>query len=199
MGIIVGMMERNFKKTETVVFSGRIGEVVHETQHDGRVFERYRRPPGVRLVIVSPDKKVLITKERRSETGNVDLRLPGGKVCDSLSAYNELLASGGDMLTAAIEAAQKEAIEETGLIIRNPSLIAKAGDGATVEWDLYYFLVTDYGSNPSGQQLEHGEDIKITWMSPESIRQAVINGEMQEWRSVGILLGSILPELEATI
>jgi hypothetical protein len=74
----------------SVVFSGKIGEVVHVEQPDGRVFEKFRRPPGVRLVIVSPDKKLLITKEFRSETSNYDLRLPGGKVCDSLDEYHSL-------------------------------------------------------------------------------------------------------------
>lgn len=38
---------------EEVVLNGKIGEVVHTTQLDGRIFERYRRPPGTRLVIVT--------------------------------------------------------------------------------------------------------------------------------------------------
>ena len=42
---------------EESVFHGKIGEVVHTKQPDGRVFERYRRPPGTRLIIISPDKK----------------------------------------------------------------------------------------------------------------------------------------------
>lgn len=42
---------------ETIVFKGKIGEVVHIEQQDGRVFEQFRRPPGTRLVIVSQDNK----------------------------------------------------------------------------------------------------------------------------------------------
>lgn len=182
---------------ESIAFTGHIGEVIHETQSDGRVFERYRRAPGTRLVIVSPEKKVLITQEHRQETGGVDLRLPGGKVCDSLEEYRALITSGKDMTEAAKVAAIKEAAEETGFIVTDPRLLTKANAGATVEWDLYYFYVDNYKGAPEGQQLEHGEDIAVTWMSPLQIREAIASGEMQEWRSVGVLLGMVLPGLEA--
>ncbi|HET9412147.1 MAG TPA: NUDIX domain-containing protein [Candidatus Saccharimonadales bacterium] len=182
---------------QTTVFSGKIGEVIHEQQPDGRTFERFRRPPGTRLVIVSPDNKILITKEHRQETGNVDLRLPGGKVRDSLAEYHALLQSGQSMLDAAKEAAAKEAAEETGHIVKDLRFLTCATAGATVEWDLYYFLVRDYSEHPDGQQLEHGEDITITWLTPAQLRQAIADGHMQEWRSVGVLLGLVLPGLES--
>lgn len=189
-------MSEQHKPSESIAYSGRIGEVVHTEQPDGRVFERYRRPPGTRLVIISPEGEILMTKEHRHETGGIDLRLPGGKVRDSLEEYHELLESGQDITEAAAEAATKEALEETGLVVRNPELITVAHDGATVEWDLYYFKVQDYDEHPEGQQLEHGEDIETVFMSPDVVRQAITNGDMQEWRSVGVLLGTVLPALE---
>lgn len=190
------MSKDNPPTSARAVFKGRVGEVVHTVQPDGRTFEHFRRPPGTRIVIVSADKKILITKERRIETGNVDLRLPGGKVRDSLTAYNELIQSGQDIVEAAKQAAIKETLEETGLIVENIKLLTKANAGATVEWDLYYFLVDKYRESPNGQELEHGEDIEVTWMSSSEIRHAITKGEMQEWRSVGVLLGLILPRLE---
>lgn len=190
-------MSEKIPPKEEIAFSGKIGEIVHAEQPDGRIFELYRRPPGTRLVIISPDKKILMTKERRHETGGIDLRLPGGKVRDTLGEYHELLSSGQDMITAATEAATKEALEETGLIVRNPQLLTKANAGATVEWDLYYFQVNDYEESDNGQELEHGEDIEVTYLAPSEVRQAISNGEMQEWRSAGVLLGIVLPQLEA--
>jgi 8-oxo-dGTP pyrophosphatase MutT (NUDIX family) len=180
---------------DAIAFSGKIGEVVHTKQSDGRIFERYRRPPGTRLIIISHDKKVLVTKERRGETGGIDLRLPGGKVCDSLIEYHALLKSGKDMVAAAIEAAIKEAREETGLIIKNPQIIAKANAGATVEWDLYYFQVNEYEEDPGGQALEAGEDIEVTWLTADELKHAIQHGQMQEWRSVGVLLAKVLPNI----
>lgn len=182
---------------ETIPFKGIIGEIVHTEQSNGRVFEKYRRPPGTRLVIVSPDNRILVTKEHRHETGGVDLRLPGGKVRDTLDSYHKLLISGQDMVEAASEAATAEALQETGLIVHNLELITKANAGATVEWDLYYFRVNDYEESPDGQQLEYGEDIEVTWVSPDEIRTAILNGKMKEWRSIGVLMGLVLPGLES--
>jgi len=181
---------------ESVVFSGRIGEVVHMEQVDGRIFEKFRRPPGTRLIIISPDNKILITKEYRQETDSLDMRLPGGKVRDSLDEYNQLISSGKDIIEAAAEAAKKEALEETGLILNKIDLLTVASAGATVEWDLYYFICHDYSEDIAGQHLEQGEDIEITWASPEDIINAIKNGNMREWRSVGVLLGLVLPEMK---
>ncbi|MEK7594635.1 MAG: NUDIX domain-containing protein [Patescibacteria group bacterium] len=183
------------KKPASVVFSGKIGQVVHTEQPDGRVFEHFLRPPGTRIVVVSPEGKILITKEHRLETGNVDLRLPGGKVRDNVATYNELIESGEDIIEAAKQAAIKETLEETGLIVENIKMLTMANAGATVEWDLYYFLVDKYRENPSGQELELGEDIEVTWMTPAEIEQAIADGNMQEWRTVGVLLGLVLPKL----
>lgn len=180
---------------ESIAFQGKIGEIVHTTQKDGRIFERYRRAPGTRLIIISPDNKILVTKEYRHETGSVDLRLPGGKVRDTIEEYHELLESSKDIAEAARETAVKEALEETGLTVHDPKFLVKANSGATVEWDLYYFLVTKYDEHPDGQQLEHGEDIEVAWATVEELKEAITNGHMNEWRSVGVFLGLVLPKL----
>lgn len=181
---------------ESVAYSGKIGEVIHTQLSDGRVFERYRRPPGVRVVFVSPENKILITKEYRHENDGYDLRLPGGKVRDTLEEYRSLLSSNVDMIQASIQAAKKEALEETGLVINHIELLTVANAGATVEWDLYYFIVKDYSPDPRGQQLTHGEDIKVTWLSVNQVREAVRDGNMSEWRSVGVLFGLVFPSIK---
>jgi 8-oxo-dGTP pyrophosphatase MutT (NUDIX family) len=113
-----------------------------------------------------------------------------------LEEYDKLRNSQSDILTVAIDGAKREAREETGLDIHNPELITIANAGATVDWDLYYFLVRDYDERPDGQELEHGENIEVLWMKPAEIKQAIQDGQMQEWRSVGVLLGSVLPGME---
>ncbi len=189
-------MNEGDKRKSSIVFTGKIGEVIHTTQPDGRVFEKFCRPPGTRLVIVSPENKILITKEFRQETNNYDLRLPGGKVCDTLEEYNKLRESSEDILQAAKAGAIKEAREETGIIVNDLELITVAKAGATVEWDLYYFLIKDYEEHPDGQALEHGEDISIVWMSLDKIKKAIKQKQMQEWRSAGVLMGLVIPNLE---
>lgn len=190
------MSEQILAINESIAYSGKIGEVIQSEQPDGRVFERYRRPPGARIIIVSPDNKILVTKEYRQESGKIDLRLPGGKVRDTVESYHELLLSDEDMLTAATEAARKEALEETGMIVGDLELATIANAGSTVEWDLYYFITSDYKESHNGQQLEHGEDIQVTWASIDEIKLAAKEKRMEEWRSVGVLLGVVIPSIE---
>lgn len=191
------MSEQIIKSNEIVAYSGRIGEVIEAEQPNGRVFERYRRPPGARLIIVSPDNQILVTKEYRQESGRVDLRLPGGKVRDTVESYHELLLSDEDMLDVAREAAKKEALEEAGMIVNDLEFATIANAGSTVEWDLYYFVTSNYEVHSEGQQLEHGEEIEVTWATIDEIKAAVQEERMEEWRSVGVLLGLVIPSLES--
>ena len=96
--------------SERVVYSGKIFEVIQKpVRIAGKeiMFEKVRRSPGVRLLIINQNK-ILITKEYREEHGNFDYRLPGGKVFDSLQKYLSFVQEKRDILTAAMNAAQKE-------------------------------------------------------------------------------------------
>lgn len=178
-----------------IVFDGRIGEIVHIKQKDGRVFEQYRRAPGCRLIIISPENEILVIREYRHETKKFDLRLPGGKVRDTLAQWREFLHSGQDLIEASILAAINEARQEVGLEVSDLEFVANSVSGATVVWDLHYFRTKTYTELAQGQNLEVGEQIEKVWMSAAEIKEAVKNGEMQEWRSVGVLLGLVLPSL----
>jgi hypothetical protein len=50
------------------VFEGEMWVVDQSVRPDGRVFERARRAPGGRLIIVS-NGKVLLSREKRHELG----------------------------------------------------------------------------------------------------------------------------------
>lgn len=187
---------------ESIAFSGRIGEIVHTEKPDGRVFERYRRAPGTRIIVISPENKILLNREFRHESGAIDLRLPGGKVCDTIEEFTALRESGKGILQAAKAGAIKEARQETGLVVteQDLELVTKANAGATVEWDLYYFVARHYHAHKDGHDLSEDEatDIKgSVWLSPAEIRKAIADNQMEEWRSVGVLLGLVIPALEA--
>src|SRR5689334_1808672 len=125
---------------ESIYASGKMFELVHLPQQDGRVFEVARRAPGVRLIIADMQaKKLLFTKEFRRELGTHDYRLPGGKVFDTLTEFEEFRKSGKDILEPATAKAKAEAAEEAGMAVENVRLFKKSTLGATVEWDLYVF------------------------------------------------------------
>ncbi|NCB31968.1 MAG: hypothetical protein EOM66_11250 [Clostridia bacterium] len=60
--------------------------------------------------------------------------------------------------------------------------------GATVEWDLFVFAVTDFSKRASGQELEEGEEIETDlWFSYEEVKQMILNGSMREERIALVL------------
>ncbi len=169
---------------------GKLFELVHLPQADGRVFEVARRAPGVRVIIADKaNRKVLLTKEFRKELNTWDYRLPGGKVFDTLDEYEAHRASGDDILVAAKAKAKVEAAEEAGVVVEDVEFITKSTLGATVEWDLYIFEATSWHESADGQALEAGEDIQADqWFSYDEIEKMALDGSMQEERIALVLL-----------
>jgi 8-oxo-dGTP pyrophosphatase MutT (NUDIX family) len=175
---------------EQIFAKGKMFELVHLPQPDGRVFEVARRAPGVRLIIADKKaQKVLLTKEFRRELGSTDYRLPGGKVFDTLDEYETHRKSGADMLQAATKKAKAEAAEEAGMDVTEVTLFKKSTLGATVEWDLFVFEATKWAPHKDGRSLEEGEQVEsVEWFSFAQAEQMIIRGDMQEERIALILL-----------
>ena len=172
---------------EEIVYKGKIFEVVRQSMKAGDakvVFEIARRSPGTRLIIVKNDK-LLVSREFRTELNAYDYRLPGGKVFDTLDEYNAHLSK--DILPFAVEAAKRECREETGLIANNVKHFATTKSGATVIWDLIYFIIDDFDENINGQSLETGEVIETEWKSFDEVRELCKNGSFSEDRTLGVL------------
>jgi ADP-ribose pyrophosphatase len=175
---------------EEIFAKGKLFELVHLTQEDGRVFEVARRAPGVRLIIHDEAAgKILLTKEYRRELGEWDYRLPGGKVFDSLDEFEAYRMSGEDIVEIAKTKAIEEAQQEAGVEIADLELYKKSILGATVEWDLYVFETDNWQLRVEGQELEIGEKIEAdNWVAYDEARQMALNGSMQEERIALILL-----------
>ena len=174
--------------TEHITHKGKMIEVVQkEVSRNGvtKTFEYARRSPGVRLIIPKGNN-ILLTKEFRHELQAYDYRLPGGKVFDSLDEYNNAIQNGIDVAEAAKQAATKEAKEEVGIEVKEISFLHKSICGATVVWDLFYFLVSDF--NESAQSLEEGEDIAVEWTPKDEAKRMCLDGRMSEERSALVLI-----------
>lgn len=176
--------------SEEVVYRWKLFSLVHQKVDLGndiiKTFELARRAPGTRLIILDQKWYILLSKEYRKETNNYDIRLPGGKVFDTLAEYENFLATDQDIQSAAIQWAQKEAIEEVGIQTDNLEFFAKSVSGATVVWDLYYFVVRDY--TQTKQNLEHGEDISFEFYNPTTVKTMCLDGTIQEDRSAMMLM-----------
>ncbi|MBI2356702.1 NUDIX domain-containing protein [Candidatus Dojkabacteria bacterium] len=177
------------------MYKGKILEVVQQDMKIGDkqvTFEWARRSPGTRLIVLSKDKRILLTKEFRREMNDWDYRLPGGKVFDTLTQYVEFLNSGKDILSVAKDAVEAEAAQEAGIEVKAVTHYHTSKNGATVEWDLYYFIATDYVELNDGQKLEVGEDIRVEWFTFDEAMDICLKGGFKEDRSLGVLLKFIL-------
>ena len=172
---------------EDIVFQWKIIEVVQQTVKIGDkelLREIAKRSPWVRLIICDEDK-ILLTKEFRRELDTRDYRLPGGKVFDTLKEYNE---HRSDREKHALLAVKRECEEETWLIPLDISLFHVSKVWATIERDLYYYIIQKFTHHEKWQQLELGEHITVEWKTKQEIKTIIKMWWMQEDRSVGVLL-----------
>jgi ADP-ribose pyrophosphatase YjhB (NUDIX family) len=173
---------------QEVKYSGKIIEVIEE-KHGNKVFEIARRSPGVRALIFK-NNKILLSREFRTEINGYDYRLPGGKVFDTLEEYRKHINE--DLTEYAKVAVKNEVRQEVGLEINSPKLIKVSKAGATVVWDLYYFEIREF--TKSKQHLEDGEDITFNWYTFDQVKQFCKNQQIQEDRSVAVILNYLLSE-----
>jgi ADP-ribose pyrophosphatase YjhB (NUDIX family) len=173
---------------EKITYQGKIVEVVEHDVIIGektKTFEFARRSPGVRLIIIK-NNTVYLSKEFRHEMQGYDYRLPGGKVFDTLVEFNTALSNKEDILESAKAAAIKEAREEMGIITNSIELFHTSVCGATVQWDLYYFIISDF--TQENQNLEDGEDIELFPVSIDEAKSMCLDGRIDEERSALTLL-----------
>lgn len=185
-----------------IVARGKLGAIVQFPVLQDRghgyeemTFEKYSRPPGTRLIILR-DNKILLNKERRLElvlggnsdtASHVDWRLPGGKVFDSFSEYESHIGQEvpQDKILAG---ARKELQEEAHLDTEDLVIFDKSVCGSSVEWDLYYVIARDAKEFHLPDHNE-GEEIEDNgWFTFSEIEAMCKRGDIQEGRSVAVLL-----------
>jgi len=182
------------------LYRGRIIEVVSNTMEysqKGNVgtfkAEVARRSPGVRILIVDIDRhNILLSKEQRPELQDWDYRLPGGKVFDKLDDYLQNIDREDTILKHAEDAVVREAKEEVAILVKEKSFLHKSIAGASIVWDLFYYLVTSFEEIADGQQTESGEIIYPEWKSFDEVLSMCLNGSIQEDRSVAVILKYLL-------
>ncbi len=187
-------------------YRGRLLRIVDQDVQFGdgtvKTFERAERAPGVR-VLVSYQQRILLTKEFRSEQAEFDFRLPGGKVFDSVAEFVSYVKhTDANIVDVARSAAKKELFEETTLDVDENqfTLFHRSVCGATVLWDLYYFVVHVAGGQEFFEKIatHEGEVLEPMWVLPLDAMQMCLNGNIKEDRSVSVLLRFLLTECPST-
>lgn len=180
---------------DDIKFEGRILQLFLRPMALGDkkiLFEYCRRSPGSRLILEDKkNKKILITKEYRYDTKVYDFRLPGGKVFDNFKEFDSFEKSGKDIIEKCKENIINEVAEECGYDIKDCNFYRRSFCGATIIWDLYYFISTKFNILPS-KNLKDGEDIENLWLSYKEIVDLCVSGKVKEDRSIGVLLSYLI-------
>lgn len=161
-------------------------------------YELVRRGPGVRGIILK-DEKILLNREYRYELGRWDYRLPGGKVFDSIVDYE--IAKDTPLINRYIEnGLVNELKEEADIQIIDWELLEVLHCGFTVEWDLYYFLISQFELLPSfyNKEIQKSEYEYIThcWVDSYEALSLCLNGEVSEARSAYALIKYLMKKRE---
>jgi len=168
------------------LYRGRLFEIVQQDVNIGttiKTFEFARRGPGTRIIVVSDEKQMILTREFRRELNSYDIRLPGGKVFDSLEEFEQARNSESSIETYAEKAAKRELEEETGYAAADLELLGISKCGATIQWDLYYFLCTNWTAPVVAFKPMEDEDISVNWYHFSDAENYCLNGTISEERS----------------
>lgn len=175
-----------------ILTEGKLGAIVQFPMlvdsgkgYEAKMFERFVRPPGTRIIAIK-NNSIFLQKEHRLETSNeFDWRLPGGKVIDSFEEYKQYIGKEIPK-EVIIEAGKKELREEGKLEAETLTLLKKSSCGASVEWDLYYLLA----ENTKSVEHNHDEGEEIVdgkWFAFDEIEKMCETGEIGEDRTVAAL------------
>ncbi|MCL2037757.1 NUDIX domain-containing protein [Candidatus Saccharibacteria bacterium] len=178
------------------IFTGSLFEILQNSKG----WEKAVRAPGVRIIL--DDKKsgkILLSQEFRYELNEHDFRLPGGKVFDTLDEYTAFRDNNADMLVPAAKRVIAETREEVNYDIRAPRFYDRSTLGATVEWDLYVFVTTDFNETSEDLREEDEKDdiASAGWYTYDEVRQMIMEKKMQEDRIAMILLRYLDEKKEA--
>ncbi len=194
-------MKNNIKKiSDSPLYTAKLLQIVERRFQINKSGEQrefsidvVRRPPGVRLLITD-GSKLLLGREFRSELESWDYRLVGGKIFESLDEYLVFLESDEDIVPKIESAIKNEGEEEAGITPTSFELLCKSTCGAIIEWDLYFYVVNKFDVIGLGNSTEINEIIEPVWVTFSQAIDMCISGEIQEDRSIGILLKYLLQQ-----
>ena len=182
------------KGEEKSIFEGKMIQVIHqemEFSNRGEIntynAETARRAPGIRAIIVR-NNQILLTKELRPEIQDWDFRLAGGKVFDSLEEYLKNVDNENVIKDTIIEKVLDEVADEARIIVKSLNFYAKSILGSSMQWDLYYYEITDFEDNLNYIIKDKGEIIYPIWKTFEEAIKMCYDGSIKEERSAMILL-----------
>jgi 8-oxo-dGTP pyrophosphatase MutT (NUDIX family) len=168
------------------IYKGIIIEVLIKGASNEKSKEVARCSPGVRAITITDDNKFIITRKRREYLGKeIDYRLPGGNVVDTLLEYHKMIESK-HLMSYIRFAVSKELTEETGIKAKSVTPYAVSNSGRIIDWDIHYFEMKDllFSKACPGDD----DETEVLQLSVRDTIDIVLLKQMSEDRSRIILL-----------
>jgi ADP-ribose pyrophosphatase len=185
-----------------IEYRSRLFDVVNHTVRfsDGveKRFQFVRRSPGVRILLLNSNNQALLTREWRTEINAWDFRLPGGKVFETSTQFEQFLQNEQNSNVNSIgkAAAIRELEEECGIQLDPETVryVYTSKCGATVDWDLLFFIgkLTSPLQHKGFHNSHEGERTVLEWVNLDHMLELCKFGLINEDRTNSFLMRYLL-------
>lgn len=136
-------------------------------------FFRFRFPPWVNIIAVTPELKIVMIHQYRFGTGKVELEIPGGAV-----------ENGED----PVEAGLRELLEETGYSGDNARLIGQVCPNPALQDNLCHTVLVENAVKTAPPAPDEMEDIEVLLMEVSEVMSLVTEGSINH----GLVLNGLM-------
>ena len=134
----------------------------------------YEFPDWVTAVALTEDGKVILEKQYRHALGVVDMEIPGGCVDETDKNYEEAIA--------------RELLEETGYSFSSYEFLGKISANPSTNSNLMYMYLAKGGKKVAAQDLDHNEEIEISLVTIEELKQLLRDNKIVQAMHVTCIL-----------
>ncbi len=136
-------------------------------------FYRFEFSPWVNIVACTAQKELILIRQYRFGTGQIELEIPGGAV-----NFGE----------PPLDAGLRELLEETGYAGENARIIGKVCPNPAIQDNLCYTVFVENARKVADPSMDDMEDIKVLHIPEEEVFTMVTSGEIHH----GLVLNGLM-------
>ena len=132
---------------------------------DGVIVEPYyvyEFPNWVTALAFTKDGRIILEKQYRHALGEIIYEIPGGCVDASDKSFEEAIA--------------RELLEETGYQFERFEYLGRTSANPSTNTNMMHMFIAFEGKHVQGQELDHGEDLEVLFVSMEELLDMLDKG-----------------------
>lgn len=158
---------------KTPVVTINAGPVLCKRSGREKEFYLFDFPDWVNIIAVTPDRQLVLIRQFRYGTGQMEIEIPGGMV-----------NPGEDPLDAGC----RELLEETGYVGKDARIIGKVCPNPAIQRNACYTVLVEDVVKVAEPAFDDMEDIECILCSETDVQQLVRSGELDH----GLVLNALM-------